>query len=132
MPRETKNKRETGISMVRLTDIEIMELLQHTAENCGIRLTYMQKIFYIRLLAYALKHGEVCPEGLKISLSVNEMSVCLSLSKRMVIKCLRLLVDCGVILRYSSLDSATTSKQNTFPAKCITVLKREFYERSKK
>lgn len=132
MPRETKNKRETGISMVRLTDIEIMELLQHTAEDCGIRLTYMQKIFYIRLLAYALKHGEVCPEGLKISLSVNEMSVCLSLSKRMVIKCLRLLVDCGVILRYSSLDNATMSKQNTFPAKCITILKREFYERSKK
>lgn len=129
MPRE-KNKRETNISMVRLTDNEIFERLQSTAGKCGIRLTYTHKLFYLRLLEYASMYGSVRPEGLEISLSVNEMSSCLSITKRMVIQSLRAFVDCGVLLRYSSLSSAMTNKQNTFPAKCVTILKREFYERS--
>jgi hypothetical protein len=107
--------------MVRLTDNEIFEKLQSTAGNCKIRLTYTQKLFYIRLLEYADKYGTSCPEGLKISLSVNEMSSCLSITKRMVIQSLRVFIDCGVLLRY---------RRNTFPANaCVTILKHEFYEK---
>lgn len=123
MPRGTKNKRESRISMVRLTDNEIFERLQSTAGDCNIRLTYTHKLFYIRLLEYAITHGASCLEGLKISLSVNEMSSCLSISKRMVIQSLRVFSDCGILLRY---------RRNTFPANaCVTILKQEFYERSK-
>lgn len=110
--------------MVRLTDNEIMERLQSVAMGCGIKLTYTHKVFFVRLLVYASGYGETCPEGIRISLSVNELSECLSISKRMVIQSLRVFSDCGILLRYKG--------ENTFPRSAdVTVLKKEFYERRK-
>jgi len=122
LPRGTSRKKETEIDMARMTDNEIFERLQSTAGDYGIRLTYTHKLFYVRLLAYASEHGEVCPEGLKVSLSVNEMSTCLSITKRMVEQSLRAFSDSGILLR---------NIKKSFPRSCDTVLKKEFYERSR-
>lgn len=111
--------------MNRATDLEIMERLQAKALSCGTHLTYTQKLFFLRLLSYAdSQDNSLCPDGLCVSLSVNEMVSTLNVTKRMVIQSLRILSDCGILLRYKG---AT----NTFPpVASITVLKREFYERS--
>lgn len=103
------------------TNNEIMERLQASALAYGICLTYTQKAFYLRLIAYAADNGESCTEGLKISLSVNEMATFLNISKRMVIQCLRIFTDCGILFRYNGM---------TFPRSVITIIKKEFYERS--
>lgn len=108
--------------MAILTDNEIMVLLQKEALTYGVKLTYTQKVFYLRLLMYAMSEGEPCSEGLKVSLSVNDMSSCLSISKRMVVNSLRVLSDCGILLRYKG--------ENTFPRSSdVTVMKKQFFER---
>ena len=109
------------INMGMATNNEIMERLQASALAYGIRLTYTQKAFYLRLIAYAADNGKFCTEGLKISLSVIEMATFLNISKRMVIQCLRIFTDCGILLRYNGM---------TFPRSVITIIKKEFYERS--
>lgn len=125
MQREVTRKqaKKANSNMSRLTDNTIMLRLQSTAVSRGIKITYTQKLFYIRLLVYASKHGESCPEGFKISMSVDELSDCLSISKRMVIQSLRVLSDCGILLRYKG--------ERSFPRSAdVTILKKEFYERS--
>lgn len=109
--------------MVKLTDNEIMERLQGEALGKGIKLTYTQKLFFVRLLRYGLEQGNVCPDGISVSLSVNDMTHQLSISKRMVIQSLRVLSDCGILLRYKG--------EKSFPRGAdTTVIKSEFYERS--
>lgn len=108
--------------MEKVTDIEIMERLQTKALSYGVRLTYTQKLFFLRMVAYAADNGKTCPEGLRISLSVNEMASVLDISKRMVIQSLRVLSDCGILLRYNGM---------TYPRSVFTIIKKEFYERSK-
>lgn len=117
----TENRtKEAKISMDMATDIEIMERLQKKALSNGVRLTYTQKIFFLRLVSYTADKGEPCPEGLRISLSVDEMTSFLNISKRMVIQSLRILSDCGILLRYNGM---------TFPRSILTIIKKEFYER---
>lgn len=109
--------------MENFADNEIMEQLQSEALSKGVKLTYTQKLFYVRLLRYGLEYGNVCPEGISVSLSVDELTSQLSISKRMVIQSLRVLCDCGILLRYKG--------EKSFPrVSNTTVLKREFYERS--
>lgn len=117
-----KQTRKAEISMDIATDIEIMERLQTKALSYGVRLTYTQKIFFLRLVVFAADKGEPCPEGLCVSLSVNEMASFLDISKRMVIQSLRILSDCGILLRYNGM---------TFPRSVLTIIRIEFYERSK-
>lgn len=108
--------------MGNLTDNEIMEQLQSEALGKGVKLTYTQKLFYVRLLRYGLEHGILCPDGISVSLSVNELTRQLSISKRMVIQSLRILCDCGILLRYKG--------ERSFPrGSDTTILKKEFYER---
>lgn len=116
-----RQRKEAKINMGAVTDNEIMKRLQASALAYGVRLTYAQKVFYLRLVAYAAVNGESCPEGLKIYLSVNEMAAFFDISKRMVTKCLRIFTDCGILLRYNGM---------TFPRSAITIIKKEFYERS--
>ena len=115
-------KGEAKISMSIATDIEIMERLQTKALSCGVWLTYTQKVFFLRLVSYAADKGQPCSEGLRVSLSVNEMPSFLNISKRMVIQSLRVLSDCGILLRYNGM---------TFPRSVFTIVKKKFYERSK-
>jgi len=117
-----KQTREAKIKMDMARDNEIMERLQTTALSYGVRLTYTQKLFYLRLVSYAADKGEPCPEGLKVSLSVIEMAFFLDVSKRMIIQSLRIFSDCGILLRYNGM---------TFPRSVMTIIKKEFYERSK-
>ena len=109
--------------MVMATDIEIMERLQSRAVTCGERLTYTHKLFYMRLLYFAARQDSdtSCPEGLKVSLTVNEMASVLNITKRMVVQSLGILSDCGILLRYNGM---------TFPRSSVTIIKKEFYERS--
>lgn len=102
------------------TENNIMERLQKSAVSHGLRLTYTQQTFYLRLVSYAIEKGELCPEGLKLSLSINDMVSSLNISKRMVIKSLKNLSDCGILFRYNGM---------TFPRSMTTVIKKEFYER---
>lgn len=108
---------------MRQNDNEIMKCLQDAAKKCGLRLTYTNELFFLRLLEFAQAQGENCPEGIKVVLSINEMSERLSISKRMVISSLRNLIRCGAIIR--------RREKNTFPqSKSATILKKQFYERS--
>lgn len=103
------------------TDYEIMECLQTTAKDKGIKLTYTHELFFLRLLEYGKTEGVKCPEGIKVVLSVNEMSERLSISQRMVVSSLRTLSSCGAILRQRDIK--------TFPqSKSATILKNIFYE----
>lgn len=112
----------TQIEMMA-TDIEIMERLQSRAVTCGKRLTYTHKLFYMRLLNYAAGEKALCPEGLKVSLTVSEMTSVLNITKRMVVQALKNLSDCGILLRYKG--------EKSFPPNAdITIIKKEFYERS--
>lgn len=111
--------------MNRATDLEIMERLQSKAASCGTHLTYTQMLFFLRLVTYAdSQEDSICPEGLCVSLSVNELVSTLHVTKRMVSQSLRILSDCGILLRHKG-------EKNSFPpVPSTTILRKEFYERS--
>lgn len=108
--------------MARKTDNEIMEAMQSTAASKGVTLTYTHKLFFLKLLAYASKYGETCPEGVKIFMSVQDLSEYLSISRRMVAQSLKLLTECDIIQRHKG--------KNSFPRSTnTTILKKEYYEK---
>lgn len=110
------------MAMKTKTDNEIIENLQSTAANKGVNLTYTHKLFFLKLLNYACKYGYVCPEGIKVFMSVADLSKYLSVSRRMVSQSLKVFTDCDIILRCEG--------EKTFPRSTnITILKKEYYEK---
>lgn len=107
--------------MKRQNDCEIMECLQAAAKDKGVNLTYANELFFLRLLEYGQAEGENCQKGIKVVLSVGDMSDRLSISKRTVISSLHNLSICGAIFRHK--------EKNTFPrSKSITIINKLFYE----
>jgi len=104
---------------MRATDLEIMERLQLRANDCGKRITFTHKLFFFRLVDYAISENNVAGDGLRVSLSEDEMASTFDISKRMVTQSLRVLSDCGILLRYRGAKKIFT-----------TVAKKEFFERS--
>lgn len=104
-----------------ITENDIIEKLQSTAINKGVNLTYTHKLFFLKLLDYAKEHGESCPEGMQILVSVSNLSKKLSISPRMVTQSLQVFRECGIIQRRAG--------EKTFPRSIsTTVLKKEFYD----
>ena len=99
---------------MRATDMEIMERLQSRASACGIRLTFTHKVFFLRLVDYAISVNDVVGDGLRISLSEDDMAATFAISKRMVTQSLRVLCDCGILLRYTGLVFTTVAKKEFF------------------
>lgn len=106
------------------TENELIEDLQYAAASKGINLTYTHKLFFLKLLDYARENGDYCPEGIKILMSIEDLSKCLSISSRMVSQSLKIFKDCGIILRCEN--------KKTFPRSTnVTILKKEYYEKEK-
>lgn len=99
---------------MRATDLEIMERLQSRANACGKRMTLTHKIFFLRLVDYAISLNDVVENGLRISLSEDDMAATFDISKRMVTQSLRVLSDCGILLRYKGLVFTTVAKKEFF------------------
>lgn len=99
---------------MRATDMEIMERLQSSASACGIRLTFTHKVFFLRLVDYAISVNDVVGDGLRISLSEDDMAATFAISKRMVTQSLRVLCDCGILLRYTGMVFTTVAKKEFF------------------
>lgn len=102
--------------MERLSNNDLFKLLQKTAIEHNVTLTYSSKIFYIRILDYAITHGEDTESGKEIDLSVSKMAELSNLSNRMAEKALKALSESGVILR-----------NNLSTRKVFTVFLRSFY-----
>lgn len=103
-----------------MTENEIIERLQSTAVSQGVNLTYTHKVFFLKLLDYAKIHGERCPEGMQVLMSVSNLSEKLSISPRMVTQSLQVFRKCGIIQRREG--------EKTFPRSIsTTVLRKEFY-----
>lgn len=99
---------------MRATDLEIMERLQSRANDCGKRMTFTHKIFFLRLVDYAISINDAVRDGLRVSLSEDEMAASFDISKRMVTQSLRVLNDCGILLRYKGLIFTTVAKKDFF------------------
>lgn len=104
---------------MRATDLDIMERLQSRANDCGKRMTLTHKIFFLRLVDYAISVNDVVGDGLRISLSEAEMAASFGISKRMVTQSLRVLCDCGILLRYKGLVFTTVTKKEFFERRSI-------------
>ena len=85
--------------MERITNNDLFKRLQKAANEHDVTLTYSSKLFYIRVLDYALTHGEETDEGISIDLSVKKMAEMADISDRMAEKALKSLSESGVILR---------------------------------
>jgi len=85
----------------------LLTLLKNQSDNKGVKLNLSHIAFYVRLLGCAYSKGEECEEGLKISMSVEEMSKACEVTKTKVMEALNRLSDCGIILRYKG--------ENSFP-----------------
>ena len=99
---------------MRATDLKIMEHLQSRANDYGIRLTFTHKVFFLRLVDYAISVNDVVEDGLRISLSEDDMAATFDISKRMVTQSLRVLCDCGILLRYKGMVFTTVVKKDFF------------------
>lgn len=99
---------------MRATGMDIMERLQSRASACGIRLTLTHKVFFLRLVDYAISVNDVVGDGLRISLSEDDMAATFAISKRMVTQSLRVLCDCGILLRYKGMVFTTVAKKEFF------------------
>lgn len=94
--------------------MDIMERLQSRASACGIRLTLTHKVFFLRLVDYAISVNDVVGDGLRFSLSEDDMAATFAISKRMVTQSLRVLCDCGILLRYKGMVFTTVAKKEFF------------------
>ena len=103
--------------MKRITNNDLFKRLQKAANDHEVTLTYSSKIFYIRILDYALTHGKDLDEGISVDLSVKKMAEMADISDRMAEKALKSLSESGVILR---------NKVSTRLA--FTIFVRSFYE----
>ena len=103
--------------MKRISNNDLFKRLQKAASEHDVTLSYSAKLFYIRILDYALTHGEDTEDGMSIDLPVKKMAEMAELSDRMAEKALKFLSESGVILR---------NKISTRLA--ITVFVRSFYE----
>lgn len=109
------------MALVNKTENEIIGLLQAAANEKGINLTYTHKLFFIKLLGYAQKYGEHCPEGIMVRVSGQDLAKYLSISRRMVAQSLNAFVSCDVILRREG--------EKTFPRSTnATIIRKEYYE----
>lgn len=103
------------------TDNEIIETIQAAAGEKGINLTYTHKLFFVKLLTYACKYGQNCPEGIMVIMPIKDLAEHLSISSRMVSQSLKVLCDCGIIMRYMG--------EKSFPRGISrTIIKKEYYE----
>jgi len=103
--------------MERISNNDLFKRLQKAANEHEVTLTYSSKIFYIRVLDYALTYGEDTENGVSIDLPVKKMAEMADISDRMAEKALKSLSESGVILR---------NKVSTRLA--YTVFVRSFYE----
>lgn len=111
--------------MKRLSNNDLFKRLQKVANEYNeshpdkddISLTYSTKIFYIKVLDYALEHGEETERGFSVDLSVKEMAKIGGVSDGMSEKAIKTLSESGIILR-----NKITSK------KVITILERSVFE----
>ncbi|MBR6004591.1 MAG: hypothetical protein IK068_07720 [Lachnospiraceae bacterium] len=103
--------------MNRITNNELFKRIQKVASEQEVSLTYSAKVFYIRILDYALTHGEDVENGKSIDLPVRKMAEIAEVSDRMAETALKALSESGVILR---------NKISTRLA--ITIFLRSFYE----
>ena len=103
--------------MKRISNNDLFKRLQKAASEHGVTLSYSAKLFYIRILDYALTHGEETEDGLLINLPVLKMGEMAELSGRMAEKALKSLSESGVILRNKISTRLAT-----------TVFVRSFYE----
>lgn len=106
---------------MRKTDNEIIETLQAAAAKKGVKLTYTHKLFFVKLLTYACKYGQNCPEGIMVLMPIDDLAAYLSISTRMVSQSLKVLRDCDIIIRCRG--------EKKFPRGISrTIIKKEYYE----
>jgi|GEM_PF-3214908 len=107
--------------MDKATDFEIFMKLNTAAKRTDVKLTYTNKLFFIRLLNLCTLEGEETKEGYKIRMSALELADKLDISSKMVIKSVDTLVACGAVKRY-----VTNKKlQESYD----TILTPQFYEK---
>lgn len=105
-------------------EAEILSRLAEAAAISGVDLTYMQKVFFLRLLDYAEKYGESIQGGLAVYLSVADLSKTLDVPARTVSYSLKSLTSCGALSR--------TGGEQSFPRNpSVTIINRQIYERKK-
>jgi len=79
--------------MARLNDRDILLRLNSAAENAGVNLTYVHKLFFVRLLGIADSDDKGC----YTTLSVDDLAAAVDLPLRTVTKSLNLLTACGAL-----------------------------------
>ena len=81
------------------TDEIILIKLNKVARQKGVKLTLTHKLFYLKLVKYAVDNGEWLPDRYIIEKPEKELSEILGISFRMVTQSLQVLTKCGVIDR---------------------------------
>ena len=110
--------------IVRATEYEVLVRLNHIATKKKVALTYAHKLFFLKLLKYAEKLGEISSDELSVSLAVQELSEVLDVPLRTTIQSLNRLVSCGALER--------RVKKKTFPRSVtVTVIPKIMYDKEK-
>lgn len=109
--------------MNKAEDIEIFRRLQEASLRQNTSLTLAHKQFYIRLLCYAITHGEDVENGIAIKVFMRDVGEITDFSPRMSEIAIKNLVACGALKREKSL-----SRKEAFS----TIFIKEFYEDNKR
>lgn len=104
------------------TDEIILIRLNKIAMQHGVKLTITHKMFYLKLVKYAIENGQCLDDMYIIEKTEKELSKILEISSRMVTQSLQVLIKCGVIDRIKD--------ENNFPRKASkTIIYKEIIEK---
>lgn len=81
------------------TDEIILIKLNKIAQQKEVKLTLTHKIFFLKLLKYAIENGDELVGGYSITKTERELSEILGISFRMVTQSIQVLLKCEVIGR---------------------------------
>lgn len=101
------------------TDEIILIKLNNLARQKGVKLTLTHKLFYLKLVKYAIDNGECLPDRYIVEKTERELSEHLGISFRMVTQSLQVLTKCGVIGRIKGERSFPRTPNKTVIYKAI-------------
>lgn len=104
------------------TDEIIFIKLNNIAQQKGVKLTLTNKLFYLKLLKYAIDNGESLDDRYIIEKTEKEMVELFEMPPRTVTQCLQVLTKCGIISRIKG--------ESKFPRKpSKTAIYKEIFEK---